>query len=183
VKIGRSLLVGLVFVISGCSTTPAASSASLPPLDGKGFAAATCLAIDELFLAVGNPDTGSKSAAWQSFEAAIERHDTALLDSASAEILTHLAAARAANDRGATFPPGTAANAEFGAVLVGLEQQVATVRDARGAPDVAERAATEMQAIWPRFLTYLQRMRELIQSGAVVMPNVPCPSGSASPAG
>ena len=52
-------------------------------------------------------------------------------------------------------------------MLVALETQVKTVRDTRGAPEVAEQAAATMQAVWPRFLTYLETVREMVQTNAV----------------
>ncbi len=177
---------------SAPSITPAASSApSIAPADPAGFVEATCTAIDELSLAWGNPDTAKKSEAWKSFEAAIERQDTALLDSAAAEILTHLAAARAATARAATWAPGAPASAEFEAVLVGLETQVTTVRDARGDPAVAQMAAETMQAsTWPRFWPYIQLLVQTAQTNealkvwlashpsSCLSPGAPSPSGS-----
>jgi hypothetical protein len=147
----------------------------LPPADAVSFAAATCTAIDELFLAWGNPDTANKSDAWKSFESAVERHDTALLDSAAGAILAHLAAARAANAHGATWTPGAAANAEFEVVLAGLVTQVTTVRDSRGDPSIAAKAAETMQSTnWPRLLTYFEKLRPLVESHAVALPSLPC---------
>ena len=166
----------VVLVTAACgASAPASTAPSVPPADAAAFADATCTTIDELFLAFGNPDTAEKSPAWMSFEAAIERHDTALLDSAAAEILGHLVAARAANARGATWTPEAEANAEFEVGLAGLVTQVTTVRDARGDPAIAEQAREKMQSTnWPRLLTYFQKLGALVQSGAVVLPNLPC---------
>jgi hypothetical protein len=170
-------IVAVAIAVAACGTgSPAASTApSLPPADAAGFTAATCTAIDELFLAWGNPDTAEKSDAWTSFEAAIERRDTALLDSASGEILTHIAAARAATAHGATWPPGAEANAEMDAVLAGLEAQVTTVRAARGDATAAAQAADTMQTTnWPRLLVYFEKLRQLLETKAIQLPSLPC---------
>jgi hypothetical protein len=167
----------LVVAVAACGTPspPASTAVSLPPADAAGFADATCTAIDELFFAWGNPDTAIKSTAWTSFESAIERHDTALLDSAAAAILAHLAAARAANAQGATWKPGAEANAEFEVVLAGLVTQVTTVRDSRGDQAIAAQAAETMQSKnWPRLLTYFEKLRPLVASNAVALPSLPC---------
>jgi hypothetical protein len=131
--------------------------------------------LPETFHRWGNPDTAVKSTAWTSFESAIERHDTALVDSAAAAILAHLATARAANARGATWKPGAEANAEFEVVLAGLVTQVTAVRDSRGDPAVAAQAAETMQSKnWPRLLTYFEKLRPLMESKAVALPSLPC---------
>jgi hypothetical protein len=62
----------------------------------SGMAGANKTAVDELMAAIGNPDTDSKSEAWQRFETAISEGDSARIRTAAAEVLGHLDASRRA---------------------------------------------------------------------------------------
>lgn len=121
------LLLGLLgaalVVVVGCSSSmpsPSAQASNLAfpspiaVVDAAGFATATCTANQKLNLAFGNPDANVKSAAWKAFDSAVVAKDTAQIDATAGEVLLHLEAARVANARGATWAPGTTANAEMG---------------------------------------------------------------------
>jgi hypothetical protein len=166
----------LVSALAGCGSGAASpsQSPSPPPATAADFSNAACTALGEFSLAWGNPDTNIKSDAWKKFDAAIKQKDAGQLEVAATEILAHLEAARTANARGSTWAPGAAASTELEAVLVALETEVTTVRAARGDPGVAAQAETTMQATWPHFLTYLQKVQALIQSKAFATPTVPC---------
>ena len=135
----------------------------------------------EFGLAWGNPDANIKSAAWTSFEAAVQRRDTAALDSSATEILGHIAAARSALARGATWAPGAPANAELDAVLAALQTQVTTVRDAGADPTVAKAAAATTATMWPRWLNYLRLVLSVAKDYPGALRNLPCESASPAP--
>ncbi len=181
------LLLGLLgaalVVLVGCSSaTPSpsaqiSSSSSPSPVavvDAAGFATATCTANEELNLAFGNPDANVKSAAWKAFDAAVAAKDPTQIDAAAAAVLLHLEAARAANARGATWAPGTPANAEFTVVLAGLEKYIVTVQEARGEPGVEGQAAKDMGAVWPHLLAYYQMLQQLMVAKTITLTQLPC---------
>ena len=179
----RSALLVLTAVILGaaaCSTVPAiqtsspASPTPLAPADAAGFAAAVCTANSEMFIAFGNPESGIDSVAWKTFETAVQARDPAQIDAAAAVILPHLEAARAANDRAATWAPGAAASAENAVVLEALTRQVITVRDARGEPGVVAQAAKDLEATWPHLIAYWQMLTEMMKSKSIPITQLPC---------
>jgi len=174
------LLTAVTLVAAACTAGPGAptsSPASLTPqpaADAAGFAAATCTANDEMTLVWGNPDSGAKSVAWKAFESAIQAKDSAQIDSAAAAILLHIDAARAANDRGATWAPGAAASAELTVVLDGFQKYVVTVRDAHGDPTVTSRAAEDLRAVMQRLQAYWQMLQTMIVAKAIPLTQLPC---------
>ena len=179
----RSALLVLTAVILGaaaCTTGPAAPTSSPPsptplaPADAAGFAAAVCTANSEMFIAFGNPESGIDSVAWKAFETAVQARDPAQIDAAAAVILPHLEAARAANDRGATWAPGAAASAENSIVLAALTKYLVTVRDARGEPGVVAQAAKDLEATWPHLGSYWQMLTEMMKSKAIPITQLPC---------
>jgi hypothetical protein len=127
-----------------------------------------------MFLAWGNPDTGVKSAAWKAFESAVEAKDGARIDAAAAALRLHLQAARAANDRGATWAPGAAAAAELTVMLVGVEKYIDTVQKARGEPAAVAQATKDIEAVWPHLQTYWQMLLEMMKAKAIPITQVPC---------
>jgi hypothetical protein len=181
----RSPWAALVLIVAslgaaGCTAGPAALTSSpasptrLPAVDATGFAAAACTANAEMFLSWGNPDTGVKSAAWKAFESAVQAKDPARIDAAAAAVLLHLDAARVANDSGATWAPGAAATAEFTVVLVGLENYIVTVQEARGESTVAAQAAKDMEAVGPHLQAYWQMLQQMMLAKAIPMTKLPC---------
>lgn len=127
-----------------------------------------------MFLAWGNPDTGIESAAWKAFESAVEARDPAQIDAAAGALRLHLEAARAANDRGATWAPGAAAAAELTVVLVGVEKYIDTVQKARGEPAVVARADKDIEVVWPHLQAYWQMLLQMMTAKAIPTTQVPC---------
>jgi hypothetical protein len=174
------VLTAVVLVAAACTTGPAvptSSPASPTPLaaaDAAGFAAAVCMANSEMLIGFGNPESGISSVAWKAFETAVQARDPARIDAAAAAILPHFEAARAANDRGATWAPGAAASAENSIVLAQLTKYLVTVRDARGEPGVVAQAAKDLEATWPHLLTYWQMLLEMMKSKAIPITQLPC---------
>ena len=157
------------------TTSPSpASPTPLPAADAADFAAAVCTVNSEISLSWGNPDTGAKSVAWKRFESAVQAKDPALIDAAAAAVLLHLDAARAANDRGSTWVPGSAATAELAGVLVGLEKYVVTVQEAQGESTVAAQAAKDMEAVWPHLQAYWQVLQKMMVAKAIPLTQLPC---------
>ncbi len=173
------VLIALAGLCLGACDAGGPPSAPVAPADAAEFAETTCTAFDEFLLAWGNPDAG-KSDAWISFEQAIVRGELDVLERNGAEILEHLAAARTANARGATYPPGTAVNAEFEAILAALDRQVRTVLEAKGAPDVAAEAEAATVDVWTtHWPGYLRALVTLVRTSGIEMQNLPCPDGAA----
>lgn len=85
-------LVSLAAAACG-PTTPAASG---PPKAATfdEFGAAYCAAWDELFTAIGNPDTGSKSALYAEFEKAATAGDAANTERLARMVNAHLSTGR-----------------------------------------------------------------------------------------
>ena len=167
----RLLLLSLV--LAACAGGPP-STAPLPPADAAEYAATLCTATDELFLAIGNPDAGVPSASWKAFEDAIEAGDVAALDRAGTTVLAHLDAARTANARGATFPPGTAANAELEALLVAVDTYVRAVLEARGDKAVASAAEAAAGPAWERHWPGWLSALQALGAAGVPIANLPC---------
>ena len=91
-RIVALLLVSLA--AAACATaTPAASSAPKAATFDE-FGTAYCAAWDELFTAIGNPDTGSKSALSGAFEKAVTAGDVANAERLAGMINAHLATGR-----------------------------------------------------------------------------------------
>ena len=180
------LLLGLcvaLVVLVGCSSSTsspsaqASSMASPSPIavvDAAGFATATCTANQELNLAFGNTDANVKSAAWKAFDSAVAAKDPAQIDATAGAVLLHLEAAGVANARGATWAPGTPANAEFTVVLAGMEKYIVTVEQARGEPGVAVQAAKDMGAVWPHLLSYYQMLQQMMVAKSIPLAQLPC---------
>jgi hypothetical protein len=174
------VLTAAILVAAACTAGPVAPTSSpasptpLPAVDAAGFAAAACTANSEMGLSWGNPDTGEKSVAWKAFESAVQAKDPAQIDKAAAPVLLHLDAARAANDRGATWVPGAAASAELTVVLGGLEKYIVTVREAHGESTVAAQAAKDMEAVWPHLQAYWQMLQTMMLAKAIPMTQLPC---------
>lgn len=174
------VLAAVILVAAACTAGPATptsspgSPAPLAAVDAAGFAAAVCVANSELFLIWGNPDSGVKSVAWTAFDSAVRAKDPAQIDKAAAPILLHLGAARAANDRGATWVPGAAASAEFAVVLGGLQTYIVTVRDAHGDSTVAAQAAKDMGTVSPHLQAYWQMLQEMMVAKAIPITKLPC---------
>ena len=174
------VLTAVILGAAACTTGPAAPTSSPPsptplaPADAAGFAAAVCTANSEMLIGFGNPESGIDSVAWKAFETAVQARDPAQIDAAAAVVLPHLEAARAANDRAATWAPGAAASAENSIVIAALTKYLVTVRDARGEPGVVAQAAKDLEATWPHLMTYWQMLTEMMKSKAIPITQLPC---------
>ncbi len=177
------LLSAALVVLEGCNSstlspsTEASSTASPSPVaivDAAGFATATCSANDELNLAFGNTDANVKSAAWKAFDSAVAAKDPTQIDATAGAVLSHLEAARVANARGATWTPGTPANAELAVVLVGMEKYIVAVQQARGEPGVEVQAAKDMGAIWPHLQSYYGMLLKMMAAKTIPLTQLPC---------
>jgi hypothetical protein len=106
------------------------------------------LVMEELFTAIGNPDTGATSPAWTAFSDALRSADAARIRATAQVVLDHLADARTALSRvppamgstNAVFsppaPPWDMAT-EWGAMLVAVSDGVTAMRDGTIAGDPA----------------------------------------------
>jgi hypothetical protein len=86
------LLVSLV--VAACATPTPAVSAVPKASTFDEFGAAYCAAWDELFTAIGNPDTGSTSALSGAFEKAVTAGDAASAERLAGMINAHLTTGR-----------------------------------------------------------------------------------------
>ena len=103
----------------------------------------------ELVAAIGNPDTGSRSPAWDAFDAALTTGDPATIRASAGTVIGHL---RAACDAVAAYfdePGADAWAADVRGLLDGLEVAVAALRDAGIGHDAPalEAARGTMQAV------------------------------------
>jgi hypothetical protein len=87
-----SLLVSLAAAACGTGTPAASGPPKAATFDE--FGTAYCAAWDELFTAIGNPDTGSKSALNAEFEKAVTAGDAANAERLARTINAHLATGR-----------------------------------------------------------------------------------------
>jgi len=132
--------VALEPTFTGAASSPAAGSPLLVD--------AMCTAVDELFTAVGNPDTGEASPLSRALEDAIVAGDTALIDTTTTAILAHLEASRAAAARAAAYPPAAAGVSAFDEFLTIVAEGVVAKRDA--ASDGLEASRAAAQGTWDR---------------------------------
>jgi hypothetical protein len=169
------------FALSG---TPPSSGSPAPSIGPDEFVAAVCTAVDELFTAVGNPDTGDMSDLGRSFEAAIVAGDLPAVDAAAAAMLEHLDAARAATERAGGFGPAAAAMDRFLAFLAFAVAGVEAGRDA--APEGLDSARAAAQRAWEGayepWVAWMQEMRPVWSTYGHELP-VPCPTRSPEPVG
>ena len=115
--------------------SPGARTPSPPP---GTWAADSKVAIDELMLAIGNPDTGSKSEAWQAFEAAITGRDPAAIATTAQTVLRHLATARSRLEPYVHDAQNGVVASEWTVMLAGIGAAVTHMRDAATAGSSAE---------------------------------------------
>ena len=111
-----------------------AASPTPPPgaTNFEEFRTANCAAWESMFLAVGNPDTGSGSDRSHAFEDAIAGRDLATADLEAAAIRDELETGRAHVAVAASWPPGAEPMAQLDRVLVAFEAYVEAERAAAG---------------------------------------------------
>jgi hypothetical protein len=136
---------------AAASVTPEPSftgAASSPAARTPLLVDAICTAVDELFTAVGNPDTGEASLLSRDLEDAIVAGDATLIDTTTTAILAHLEASRSAAARAASYPPAAAGLSAFDEFLTIVAEGVVAKRDA--APDGLEASRAAAQRTWDR---------------------------------
>ena len=127
----------------------------MPPLPGgrpafqgsSAFAAAVDRETEELVAAIGNPDTGSSSAAWDAFDTSLGAGDAATIRAAAETVIGHLRAACAAVSPFFTEPGADTWATDVRGLLDGLAVAVAAMRDAAigGDPAGVEAGRSRMQ--------------------------------------
>jgi hypothetical protein len=159
------------------ATVSAAEEASPPPVNDPLFVEAVCTAIDELFVAVGNPDTGEISALGQALEDAIVAADAKLVETTTAVMLAHLEASRSAAAQAAGYPPAANAMSAFDDFLAIVADGVVAEHDA--APDGLDAARAAAQRTWDQaavpWRAWITDLRPVWHSVAGDTP-IPCPS-------
>jgi hypothetical protein len=94
--------------------------------------------MDELMVAIGNPDTGSKSEAWTAFEAALTGGNAGAITSTADAVLAHLVRARAHVAPYLTSARFGIGAQELDAMTVGIADGVARMRDGAVAGSTAD---------------------------------------------
>jgi hypothetical protein len=130
-----------VLTVAACSAAPATT-----PVAGATsyleFRDGFCSAFDDLFRAIGNPDTAADSALMASLEQAISAGDAANVERLSAEIRSGLESARAHARFAGGWAPASSVSAPMDAMFVAFETYVEAKRAASGQGlDAAEQAA------------------------------------------
>lgn len=169
--------MAIVIFVEACSSSAASPLVSASPRASTGpveFQAALCTAVDEYMRGYGNPETGNTSDVWKSMETGVEQGDQSRVDDATTEILTRMAASRAAIKRGAGYEPGARAIAELDESAAAIETYVTEVRSVRGNKDEVLKLGPTLGRAWPPFLNWMRLLGEGYASGALTV-NMPCP--------
>lgn len=121
----------LVLVGGGCGSSVATvAPASQQPraTSYEEFGVAMCSAFEELFTAVGNPDTAEHSALFEDFKAAIETGDAPSVDRAANTIRQHLETGRGYAAAAAGWEPSEPMMVQLDRLLVAFEAMVEAMR-------------------------------------------------------
>jgi hypothetical protein len=128
----RALSVALIVLASAaCSGGSPSASASPSPTAATTFGefgVAYCEAWDALFIAVGNPDTGSGSQLSKALDDAIVARDAATADRVAATMTAQLEAGRRQLAIAAGWKPAAPMLAQFDRFFVAYEAMIATKR-------------------------------------------------------
>lgn len=127
--------------LSACSSAPGAPSAAAGAASYTEFHDAFCAAFDDMFRAIGNPDTGSDSELITRLEQAIAAGDAATVDKVAAEIRAALESGREHARVALAWAPASAAAAPADKLFVAFEKLVDARRTA-----AAQGAAASEQA-------------------------------------
>jgi hypothetical protein len=146
--------LSLAILLAACTTGPGSTPAATTPAGSTsppspaptesrsvvpaGWSADSAAAMDELMAAIGNPDTGSKSETWTAFEAALTSGDDAAIASSADAVRGHLERARALLASYLTSARYGIGAREWDAMLVGIADGVARMRDGGVAGSTAE---------------------------------------------
>lgn len=114
---------------SNGNPTPGAASPTRSPAAATSWSTDSAMAVDELMAAIGNPDTGSKSEAWNAFEAALAAGDAGRIASTAEPVQSHLLRARSLLAPYLDSAANGLAAREWDANLVGIADGVARMRD------------------------------------------------------
>lgn len=114
-------------LVSPTSTAgPTVSSTPIPIATSFAtYGVAFCSAFNALFVAVGNPDTGSGSVLSKALDSAVAAGDGASADQLSAKITTELESGRHAGAAAGGWPPAAPMIAQLDRVFVAFEAMVA----------------------------------------------------------
>ena len=147
-----------------------------PEADGTVFVDAVCTAVEQLWTAVGNPDTGEGSTLSRTLEDAIAHGDTALVDTTTEAMLRHLRAARSAAARAASYPPAAVGMSAFDDFVVIVADSVLAERDAAADGLEAARVAANREAVraYESWRTWINESGPIWSEVAGDMP-IPCP--------
>ena len=121
----------LVFVVGACgSSVPTLAPATPQPraTSYEEFGVAFCSAFDELFTAVGNPDTADWSPLFEELEAAIKRGDASSANRAADTITQHLETGRGHAAAAAGWQPSGPMMAQLDRLFVAFEAMVEAMR-------------------------------------------------------
>lgn len=131
--------------ISGRTTPSAVPVMSTSPVRG-GWAADSAAAMDELMAAIGNPDVGSQSEAFEAFEAALAIPDPSAIGTTADVVLGHLARARALLAPYVGADEVAIGASEWDALMVGIADGVTEMRDGGldGSPTAIEAGRARM---------------------------------------
>lgn len=121
----RGLAIVLIVVVAGAACASKRAAASYDE-----YFVAACAAWDSLFLAVGNPDSGSDSDLSRSLDEAVAARDIASVDRLTAEVAKELKAGRDKVAVARGWQPRAEMMAQFDRVFVALEAGNAAKRAA-----------------------------------------------------
>jgi hypothetical protein len=127
------------------------------------YAVGFCAAWEALFLAVGNPDTGSGSVLSKALDDAVAAKDGTAAEELAAEITSELESGRHAVAYAGGWPPAAPMMAQLDRVFVGFEVMTAAhVPVAKGEPDAADpQAALERSGAIEAWTAMLEAYRAL----------------------
>lgn len=185
-----SRVVALVLAValgglSACSSAPGAPSAVAGATSYTEFHDEFCAAFDDMFRAIGNPDTGSDSELMARFEQAVAAGDVATVDKVAAEITAALGSGREHARVALSWAPASAAAAPVDQLFVAFQKLVDARRSAAAqgaaASEQAGQAAFEQAGgveAWGAMLGALQdpATRAAIDSARPVGADPQCPT-------
>ena len=136
----KALLLISTLLVAACGA--GAQGASSPPKAATfdEFGMAYCAAWDELFTAIGNPDTGSVSALRGEFEKAVTDGDAAGAERLARTITSHLETGRGHIVVASGWPSAGPMLAQLDRVLVAFETMTAAKRSGADAQAAFEKA-------------------------------------------
>jgi hypothetical protein len=135
--------------VADSSPSPAEPGVWPGPNPPAGLSSAIEAETAELVAAIGNPDTGSRSPAWDAFESALTGGDPATIRASAETVIGHLRAACEAVAAYFDEPSADAWSADVRGLLDGLALAVAALRDGGVGHDNAalEAAREQLQAV------------------------------------